>query len=380
MEQAHDPKREIRWKAGLLLVMIAFYLMIMAFFGPWFNIHTEYTYCQTEYDQDFGLRETSNTFFSDRSGHYYSDVVERAEYKGMYQVFFATEIMVVLAILLTFLFCFFVIFLRTGSYRGRIFRYSGNAAICLSIFSVLFFAVAFPLAMEKHFEDSSWMSFLSGFFGTSGDPVMDPRVRTWGPGWAWYLMIISLVLNLSAVILTRSIAPKEDSDAEESSEMDHHREPPQSHPAAYDKYAVVIVIVPLIVFGFFYCFPIPHGQIVDGLITTFLYPTVVSSSEVHVMIGSSGYSSPTQYEVLLRNRTHQGIYAIPSSENETFLALKSGDDVGTIQYIDFLDNRRLDWLDEFWITELEPGTDYFIGLRWANTGSCINYETFSMPP
>lgn len=192
--------------------IVAFYLIIISFFGAWFNIHTEYTYCDYQTNQDYGLRGYSNDYYGDLSGHYYSMVVDRAEYKGMYQLFFVTEMLVVSALMCTFFFLLFAVFMRENSYRGRFFRIFGVVASILTLSSVVLFALTFPPVFERHIEDWNWLSFVSGLCGASGDSIMDPTVHSWGPGWAWYTMFAAFPLNLVAVTILSRIAPEEEDD------------------------------------------------------------------------------------------------------------------------------------------------------------------------
>jgi hypothetical protein len=200
----------LRWKIGLACGIVAFYLIFLSFFGSWFNIHTDYTYCDHPINRDFGLRGYSDDYFGQHSGHYYSMVVDRAEYKGMYQLFFVTEMLVVSALICTFVFLLFAVFMCKNSYRGRYFRIFGVAASILTISSAVLFALAFPPVFERQVEDWNWLNFVSGLCGASGDPIMDPRVYFWGPGWAWYTMIVAFGLNFSGTTILGRISREEE--------------------------------------------------------------------------------------------------------------------------------------------------------------------------
>jgi ABC-type sugar transport system permease subunit len=198
------------WKRGLACGIVAFYLIIISFFGPWFNIHTEYTYCDHPINRDYGLRGSSNDYFGHLSGYYYSSVVDRAEYKGMYQLFFVIEMLVVSALVCTFFFLLLALFMRQNSYRGKFFRIFGVVASILAISSVVMFALIFPPVFERQVEEWRWLNFVSGFCGASGDPIMDPTVHSWGPGWAWYTMVAAAALILIGVRILRNIAREEE--------------------------------------------------------------------------------------------------------------------------------------------------------------------------
>jgi hypothetical protein len=155
----------------------------------------------------------------------------------------------------------------------------------------------------------------------------------------------------------------------------------QGHSSTGPKQIFLILVISMLIFSFFYFFPPPTGQIVNGLITFhILEPEVVSSTEVWLTFFDSRYGpSPTHYRILLRNSTHKGTYSFPSGSNNTLLTLESGDNMGTLMYIDFQDDGRVNFFDKIRITGLGPGTDYFVGLTYASSGSCVQYVTFTTP-
>lgn len=147
------------------------------------------------------------------------------------------------------------------------------------------------------------------------------------------------------------------------------------------KQIVRVLVTSMLIFSLFYFFPPPSSQIVNGLITFYIgEPDVVSSTEVWLTFVESGYAhSPTQFRILLRNSTHKGIYSFPSNSNNTLLTLESGDNMGTLMYIDFQDDGRINFFDKIRITGLGPGSDYFVGLTWGSSGYCLQYATFTTP-
>lgn len=144
---------------------------------------------------------------------------------------------------------------------------------------------------------------------------------------------------------------------------------------------VQVLVTSMLIFSLFYFFPPPSSQIVNGLVTFYIRePDVVSSTEVWLTFFDSRYGpSPTYYRILLRNSTNKGIYSFPSNSNNTLLTLESGGNMGTLMYIDFLDDGRINFFDKIRITGLGPGSEYFVGLTSASSGRCVQYATFTTP-
>ena len=148
------------------------------------------------------------------------------------------------------------------------------------------------------------------------------------------------------------------------------------------KQIVRVLVTSMLIFSLFYFFPPPSSQIVNGLVTFYIRePEVVSSTEVWLtFFESRSYGpGPTQFRILLRNSTHKGIYSFPSNSNNTLLTLESGDNMGTLMYIDFHDDGRINFFDKIRITGLGPGSDYFVGVTSASSGNCVQYTTFTTP-
>jgi hypothetical protein len=145
---------------------------------------------------------------------------------------------------------------------------------------------------------------------------------------------------------------------------------------------VLALAISMLFFSVPYFIPPPSSQIVNGLMSYYIHePEVISGNEVWLtFIITRDYSpSPTQFQILLRNSTHKGVYSIPSSANNTLLTLESGDNMGTLMYIDFQDDGRINFFDKIRITGLGPGSDYFVGLTYALSGRCLQYVTFTTP-
>jgi flagellin-like protein len=115
-------------------------------------------------------------------------------------------------------------------------------------------------------------------------------------------------------------------------------------------------------------------------IGTFEPPEVVDSTTVNVGFGMmSADVRPVDLEiVLMKNGTDQGRYTFPDNEDGQ-LTLASGDDVGTLTYQDFVNNKKVNAGDEIRITDLSPGSDYTIMLFWGQTGDRITLTDFSTP-
>ncbi|MCK4444677.1 MAG: hypothetical protein KAW09_09050 [Thermoplasmata archaeon] len=145
----------------------------------------------------------------------------------------------------------------------------------------------------------------------------------------------------------------------------------------------LLMAVPVAISAVLYI-PVDFGGWVNGHSPAAIHVEIISSSEAHIRIvylfGGGGYASPDKLRVLLRNRTHEGSYTLPSNENNTFMQLERGDFMGMIKYVDFLDNERIDYLDGYRLTGLSPSTEYFFGVTYGSQESCWACATFTTYP
>ncbi len=80
--------------------------------------------------------------------------------------------------------------------------------------------------------------------------------------------------------------------------------------------------------------------------------------------------------VLIRNETAQGLYSFSNNDDGT-LILESGEDVGTLTYMDLMDNQRVNNGDKMRMTDLAPGSSYELIMAWVPTGDQIDSTTFT---
>lgn len=89
--------------------------------------------------------------------------------------------------------------------------------------------------------------------------------------------------------------------------------------------------------------------------------------------------SPTKIVIVLEIGGSRSFYEFPNSTSGVTLNLESGDNVGTITYIDHQDNKRINIGDELSITDMAPGTTYTIIMYWEPNGDQIDTEDFETP-
>lgn len=197
------------WKGAFGCALIAFILVLVTLFGAWFSMSMEgesggYT---VKGSVDMGLRDMTMT--AEAMG---MEITNTTSYSDMgdsefIDVFNLTQIFVILAIIFTLLFFIFALMVGMGKVGSKIGMILGVLAIVFILISFLYFMVALPSTME---EDDPLDAGISGFWGSDEISIGgDSMSVSWGPGWAWYLMIVSLILALIGTVFLKGAEPAE---------------------------------------------------------------------------------------------------------------------------------------------------------------------------
>ena len=152
-----------------------------------------------------GLRDMSMTAesmgFEISNTTSYSDLPDSA----FIDVFSLTQILVILALVFTLLMFVFALLIGLGKVSGKVGIVFGALALVFVLIAFVYFMVALPTAME---EDSLTGSPMSGFWGSESTDFMGESMSlSWGPGWAWYLMVVAFILALIGTILLVGAGP-----------------------------------------------------------------------------------------------------------------------------------------------------------------------------
>jgi hypothetical protein len=168
----------------------------------------------------------------------------------------------------------------------------------------------------------------------------------------------------------------------------------QSHPegSRSRKIAAVVIVIFLLTAGLsivLYTFVLQEqidecSWAIEGsaLSVTGLFGPVQTTSPTTVTVEFGKITcdpSPTKIVIILNKDGSWSHYEFPNSTNGVTLNLKSGDNVGTITYIDHQDNKRINTGDELSITGLAPGTTYTVIMYWGPTGDQIDARDFETP-
>lgn len=195
------------WKAAFGCALIAFILVLVTLFGAWFSMsgEGEAVGVTAKVSVDMGLRdmtvttETMGVEATDTTS--YSDVSE----SSFVDVFNLTQILVILALVFTLLMFVFALLVGMGKMSSKIGVIFGALALIFVLITFVYFMVATPAAME---EDSPSGSPLTGFWGSESMDFEGVSMSlSWGPGWAWYLMIVAFILALIGTILLVGAGP-----------------------------------------------------------------------------------------------------------------------------------------------------------------------------
>jgi len=191
------------WKAAFGCALIAFILVVITLFGTWYSFGGEGSGMSVSVDM--GLRDMSMTAESQgvemSNTTSYSDLPDSA----LIDVFNLTQILVILALAFTLLMFVFALLVGLGKVSGKIGIVFGALALAFVLIAFIYFMVALPASME---ETSPTGSPISGFWGSeSMDFIGESMSLSWGPGWAWYMMVIAFIFALIGTIMLVGAEP-----------------------------------------------------------------------------------------------------------------------------------------------------------------------------
>jgi lysylphosphatidylglycerol synthetase-like protein (DUF2156 family) len=194
------------WKAGFVCALIAFILVLITLFGAWFSLSGEgETMGQTaKYSVDMGLRDMTMT--AEIMGVETKDTISYSDVEGgAPDVFNLTQILVILALIFTLLMFVFALLVGIGKVSGKIGMIFGALALVFVLITFVYFMVALPAEME---DDSPTGSPITGFWGSEEFDISGVTMSmSWGPGWAWYMMVIAFILALIGTIMLVGAEP-----------------------------------------------------------------------------------------------------------------------------------------------------------------------------
>lgn len=197
------------WKAAFGCALISFILVLITLFGTWYNIsgEAETAGISGEVNMDMGLRDmtmsmeamgfeiTNTTSYSDSD---FSDL-------AFVDVFNLTQILVILAMIFALLMFVFALLVGMGKMSSKIGIIFGVLAMVFILIAFIYFMVALPGAME---DDSPAGAGLTGFWGSESLDFFGTSMDvSWGPGWAWYVMVIAFILALIGTIMLFGAEP-----------------------------------------------------------------------------------------------------------------------------------------------------------------------------
>lgn len=197
------------WKASLLCAIIASSLVFVSLFGSWYNISAAYDTSEGEPigESDTNLALRQFTYYWEWQGVTrenwtisYSDLTQDEDWE-IVDVFGLTQILTILALLLIPLMVASTLVIARRKIGNRIGIIIAVLALIFTIASPAYFAIAFPSALEGE-ATRLGSPPVSGFIGSGGDEYLGyPGEVSWGPAWAWYLMVVASVFVLIGTIM-----------------------------------------------------------------------------------------------------------------------------------------------------------------------------------
>ncbi|UCD91931.1 MAG: hypothetical protein JSV43_06775 [Methanobacteriota archaeon] len=212
----------MRWKGGFVLGLIAFVLVVICLFGPWFSVHMSGSMMGINIDADAGyglggITVDMNYMGMDASVYMSYSEVSSTGGDDMIGVFTITQFFVIPALIFTLLFFIFAIAVGLGKMGNGIAVVLGVLGIIFTLMAFIYFAAAIPstLAQQTTVPGVTGSFSMTGFWGSDtlnldlgmgmGSINMDV---SWGPGYAWYLMIVAFAMILIATIMMIGARPK----------------------------------------------------------------------------------------------------------------------------------------------------------------------------
>lgn len=209
------------WKSGFVLGLIAFVLVLVCLFGAWFTVHMEGSAMGTtmEVDVAYGLGgayvDMEMMGMNMGMGMSYSELPPSSEVDEMIAVFTTTQLLVIPAVIFTLLFFIFAIMIGLGKMGGGIAVVLGVLGMIFTLIAFIYFMVAIPptMAQQTTVPGVTGSFAMEGFWGSEsldldlGLGSINADV-SWGPGLAWYLMIVAFVMILIATVMMIGARPK----------------------------------------------------------------------------------------------------------------------------------------------------------------------------
>ena len=201
---------------ALLFAAIGLMLLIFSFVLPWWGYHNVYDDGEYHSEWSGGISIASGFWYYQGQGDSPTIQSGTSLYMGDYSVpalFGTTAILMIIAIIFTFLLIISILLFEFGKIRKRMPMIFGVIAIIFCILAPIIFMVAFPNAVkadtEKRIEEGSLTDGVPShddpsnkFFGSYKE---DSFKQTWGGDIGWFLAIISFIMILISFILIVSI-------------------------------------------------------------------------------------------------------------------------------------------------------------------------------
>jgi hypothetical protein len=188
----------MKGKIGLVCGLIAFVLVIICFMGTWYTMHIEGSAggLTVETDANFGLSEVTAEVLGVSTSMAYADQPD----SDAWGVFSTTQILTILALVFTLLMFIFGLLVAMGKVSGKIGGIVGVLAVVFTLLAFVYFMAALPPTMEE--EAVEGLGAISGFWGSESIDLMGASMdMSWGPGIAWYLMIVAFFLALIGTVM-----------------------------------------------------------------------------------------------------------------------------------------------------------------------------------
>lgn len=142
---------------------------------------------------------------------------------------------------------------------------------------------------------------------------------------------------------------------------------------------VILAIVALLLMMFLQPAPRPGTQ--QEHILTISNVEVTNATTANVTFGEPTTSPhPVKLKVILSTSAESGVYIFPSNDNGVTLIRTSGDNMGTMVYMDSQNNEKIDPGDMLLLTGLEDGTAHNISFLWEPNDNLIDYQKFVTLP
>jgi hypothetical protein len=224
---------------GVILGLVAFFLVTFSLFGIWFTYQVVMT-AEGESSTrtvDFGLTEGTVRTEGETVTTSYTDLPRR----DVWEVYYMTQFLGLLSMMAVFLFLISSILVGVGKVSGRIDVIFGLLASLFIFVTLSYFVVALPPAYGEYSEEGPRISLLWGSDSWSEEASLGGPTTTidnqaeWGAGWAWFMTVIALIFTLTGSYMVRgkrlvqsTISEPGEEDAEEQQSL-HRKRMEDSH-------------------------------------------------------------------------------------------------------------------------------------------------------